>query len=100
MPGFFDAMKQRHGTSTKKYFVEIDGKSIEVSLKEKQEFISNGADRYMLKDNKLTLKPLPVKKTVYPVLVPCQKGYTFYDGDIHWPNGVEEGGEAWLIEYE
>ena len=46
------------------------------------------------------LKPKTKPKTKYPILNKAKKGYVFQDGDIHWPNAVVEGGEAWLIEYE
>ena len=83
----------------KKHFVTIDGKKIEVTLERKQEIMKLGEDAYMLNPD-IVLRPVPKSKTRYTVLKKADKGYTFEQGDIHWPNGVVEGGEAWLIEYE
>jgi len=83
----------------KKHFVTIDGKKIEVTLERKQEIMKLGEDAYMLNPD-IVLRPVPKPKTRYTVLKRADKGYTFEQGDIHWPNGVVEGGEAWLIEYE
>ena len=46
------------------------------------------------------LKPKPKPKTQYSVLKTAKKGFEFEQGDIHWPNKIVEGGEAWLIEQE
>ena len=46
------------------------------------------------------LKPKTKPKTKYPILKKATKGYVFQDGDIHWPNKIEEGGETWQIEHE
>ena len=63
-----------------------------------------GEEAYMLKPAKhhpeIVLRPVQKRKTQYTVLKKATKGYVFQDGDIHWPNGVVEGGLAWLIEYE
>jgi hypothetical protein len=88
----------------KKHFVTIDGKKLQVPLKKKLEIQQHGEENYMLKPAKfgpeIVLRPKPKKKTRFPVLQKAEKGYTFEDNDIHWPNGVVEGGETWLIEYE
>ena len=78
----------------------MDGVKLEVSLQEKLEFNKNGSDFYMIREGKLMIKPKPKLKTTYPVLTKAEKGYFFLDGDIHWPNKIDNGGQAWLIEYE
>ena len=88
----------------KKHFVTIDGRKIQVPLAKKLEIMRLGEEAYMLKPGKhhpdIVLRPVPKPKTRYTVLKKSDKGYTFEQDDIHWPNGVVEGGEAWLIEYE
>jgi len=88
----------------KKHFVTIQGKQYQVSLQKKLEIQRHGEENYMVKPAKfgpeILLKPVPKPKTRYSVLKKADKGYTFEQGDIHWPNDVVEGGETWLIEYE
>ena len=48
----------------------------------------------------IVLKPKPKAKTQYSILKEAQKGYVFQDDDIHWPNGIAEGGKTRLIEQE
>ena len=88
----------------KKHFVTIDGRKIQVPLAKKLEIMKLGESAYMLKPAKhhpeIVLMPKPRPKTSYSVLSTAEKGYTFQQGDIHWPNGVVEGGQAWLTEYE
>ena len=88
----------------KKHFVSIDGRKIQVPLAKKLEIMKLGEDAYMLKPAKhhpeIVLRPVPKRKTGYTVLRKADKGYAFQDGDIHWPNGVIEGGCTWQREYE
>lgn len=88
----------------KKHFVTIQGKQYQVGLKKKLEILQHGEENYMIKPAKfgpeILLKPKPKPKTRYSVLKKTTKGYSFEHGDIHWPNAVVDGGEAWLIEYE
>ena len=88
----------------KKHFVNIEGKQYEVSLKKKLEIMQNGEENYMIKPAKfgpqILLKPKPKRKQGYSVLKTATRGYVFEDNDIHWPNGVKDNGETWLIEYE
>ena len=88
----------------KKHYVTIQGKRYQVDLEKKLEIMRNGEENYMIKPAKfgpeILLKPTPKAKTRYPTLQRSTKGYVFQDGDIHWPNAIVEGGEAWLIEYE
>ena len=84
----------------KKHFVTIDGKKLQVPLKKKLEIQQHGEEKPAKFGPEIVLRPKPKKKTRFPVLQKAEKGYTFEDNDIHWPNGVAEGGETWLIEYE
>lgn len=84
----------------KKHFVTIDGKKIEVSLEKALEVKRNGEENYAIIEGELVRRAPKKPKTRYSVLKKADKGYTFEQGDIHWPNGVVEGGETWLIEYE
>ena len=54
----------------------------------------------MIKDGEIVIKPKPKPRTRYKRLMKADQGYVFYDDDIHWPNGVAEGGQTWQIEYE
>ena len=85
----------------KVHTVTIQGQSLVVTLEKKLEVMKHGEDAYMWKSaTEIMLKPPPKPKTQYPILKKAKKGYVFQDGDIHWPNAVVEGGEAWLIEQE
>ena len=84
----------------KKHFVNIDGVDIEVTLQKKLEIMRHGEDKFVIKGNEIVLKPKPKAKTTYPILKQAKKGYSFEQGDIHWPNNVIDGGEVWQIEYE
>ena len=85
----------------KVHTVTIEGQSLVVTLEKKLEVMRNGEEAYTWKSpTEIMLKPKPKSKTQYPILKKATKGYVFQDGDIHWPNAVEEGGEAWLIEQE
>lgn len=84
----------------KKHFATIQGVEKEVSLQKKLEILKHGEENYMLKGNDIVLKPKPKLKTQYPILKDVEKGYHFFDNDIHWPNKVSEGGKSWLIESE
>jgi hypothetical protein len=84
----------------RKHFVTIDGIKIEVSREKKTEILKHGEINYRLEGNQAVLKPRSSKKNDYPVLQKADKGFVFEQGDIHWPNGVAEGGEKWLIKSE
>jgi len=85
----------------KVHTVTIEGQSLVVTLEKKLEVMRNGEDAYTWKSpTEIMLKPKTKPKTQYAILKKAKKGYLFQDGDIHWPNAVVEGGEAWLIEYE
>ena len=85
----------------KVHTVCIAGQNVVVTLEKKLEVIKNGEDAYhWINETEFAIKPKPKPKTEYPVLTKAEKGYKFEQGDIHWPNAIEEGGEAWLIKHE
>lgn len=84
----------------KKHFVDIGGKQVEVSLEKKLEVIKNGEENYVLTKFGIALRKPTKPRTRYSVLKKVDKGYSFEQGDIHWPNGTIDKGETWLIEYE
>tara|TARA_A100001011_G_C14128037_1_gene764200 strand:+ start:152 stop:466 length:315 start_codon:yes stop_codon:yes gene_type:complete len=104
MSELLEALKGLPPLKKKKHFVTIEGKQYQVGLQKKLEIMRNGEENYMIKPAKfgpeILLKPKPKAKTRHPVLKNAVKGYSFEQGDIHWPNGIVKDGEAWLIEYE
>ena len=85
----------------KKHTVCIEGRQVTVSLDQKKEILSKGEQAYhWVSPTKFELRPPPKPKTQFSVLVKADEGYSFDDNDIHWPNGIKEGGETWLIESE
>jgi hypothetical protein len=104
MSEFLKALQGRPKREQKKHFVIIQDKQYEVSLEKKLEMMRHGEENYTVKTGQFgtefVLKPKPKAKTRYSVLKKAVKGYSFEQGDIHWPNGVVENGETWLIEYE
>ena len=104
MSEFLKALQGLPQPSEKKHFVIIQDKQYEVPLEKKLEIMQHGEENYMVKITdvgpEFVLKPKPKPKTRYSVLQKAEKGYSFEQGDIHWPNGIVENGETWLIEYE
>ncbi len=104
MPGLFEALSKIPKREPKKFFVTIQGKQYQVSHKKKLEIMQHGEENYMIKPAKfgpeILLKPKEKIKTRYSVLKKAERGYVFEEGDIHWPNGVQEGGVLWQIESE
>jgi len=87
----FDLLPPR---PAKKHFVTVQGKQFEVSLKEKLLAIQRGEHNYVIEGGKAVYRPANTK-LLYNCLVKSQKGYAFQDNDIHWPNGVVQGGHSW-----
>jgi hypothetical protein len=94
------ALQSLPQAKSKKHFVDIGGKQVEVSLEKKLEVIKNGAENYVITKFGIALRKPSKPKTRYSVLKKVDKGYSFEQGDIHWPNGTIDKGETWLIEYE
>ena len=93
------ALRNLPPAKEKKHFVNIEGKKYQVSLQKKLEIMKHGEENYIFKDNELQIKTQKAK-TRYSVLKQGTRGYSFEQNDIHWPNDIIDGGEAWLIEYE
>lgn len=100
MPGLFDALGKMPKKQEKKFYITVAGEKHEVSLEKKKWAQQHGEQNLMMKDGEIVLKPKSKAKTQYSILKQAQKGYVFQNNDIHWPTGVEEGGDAWLIEQE
>ena len=104
MSELLKALQNLKPVEEKKHFVTIQGKQYQVSLQKKLEILKTGEENYIIKPTKsgteIVIRPIPKPKTRYSVLKKAQKGYSFEQGDIHWPNGIVENGETWLIEYE
>ena len=94
MTNISDPIKQ------KKFFVKVEGKDFEVSLEKKKWAIMHGEDNLIIKDGEIALKPPPKLKTQHRTLIKADKGYFFYDNDIHWPNEIAEGGVTWQASSE
>ena len=85
----------------KQHTVCIEGKQVTVNLEQKKEILSKGEQSYhWVSSTKFELRPPPKPKTQFSVLVKADNGYSFEEDDIHWPNGIRQGGETWLIESE
>jgi len=85
----------------KQHTVCIEGRQVTVSLEKKKEILSKGEHSYhWVSSTEFELRPPPKPKTQFSVLAKADKGYSFEDDDIHWPNGIVENGETWLIESE
>jgi hypothetical protein len=85
----------------KQHTVCIEGREVVVSLDKKKEIMRKGEQSYhWVSPTRFELRPPPKPKTRFSVLVKAEKGYSFEHGDIHWPNGIMQGGEAWQIESE
>ena len=94
MTNISDPIKQ------KKFFVKVEGKDFEVSLEKKKWAIMHGEDNLIIKDGEIALKPPPKLKTQHRTLIKADKGYFFYNNDIHWPNEIAEGGVTWQTSAE
>ena len=100
MTGIFEALKQIPEREPKKFFVKVEGKDYEVSLEKKKWAISQGEENLIIKNGEITLRPPKKLRTQHKTLKKAEKGYVFHGNDIHWPNGIAEGGVTWRIERE
>ena len=101
MPGFFEALSKFPKREPKKFYVRINGVDHEVSLKKKLWANNHSEENLMIKDGQIVLKPQENKSRVgYTELRQADMGYVFLDDDIHWPDGVQEGGMTWLTRSE
>ena len=101
MPGFFEALENFKHKETKKYFVNVEGQTVEVSLEKKLEIMKAGIDQWTIQ--KTSNGIVFVKKTVIPKeqrqaeLVSAEKGTTFYKHNPFWPIGKDSKGYTWQI---
>jgi hypothetical protein len=100
MPGLFEALANRPKKEPKKFYITVDGAEHEATLEKKKWAMKQGEENLMIKDGEITVRPPPIPKTQYSILVESDKGYVFQDDDIHWPKEIAEGGVTWQIEHE
>ena len=101
MSEFLKAIKNLPPIKPKVHTVCIQGQNVVVSLERKLEVIRHGEEAYhWISPIEFALKQKPKPKTQYSILKTAKKGFEFERGDIHWPNKIVEGGQAWLIEQE
>lgn len=97
------ALSSMPAVQKKKHYVTVQGKKYAVPLQKKLEMMRHGEEKYVVRDHKdgpVFEIPKPQAKTRYTTLQTAERGYSFEQGDIHWPNAVVDGGATWLIEYE
>tara|TARA_R110000868_G_scaffold408914_2_gene693211 strand:+ start:595 stop:897 length:303 start_codon:yes stop_codon:yes gene_type:complete len=100
MPGFFEAAANFNLAPKKIYTVNIQGKTVQVSLERKKEIMQVGEDLWHWEGDKIVRKPVPKTKKGYSVLMISEKGYVFYKGNPYWPEGIKERGYTWQIPSE
>ena len=101
MSELLKALRAMPPIKPKVHTVCIAGQNVVVTLEKKLEVQRHGERAYhWISATEFALKPPPKSKTEYPVLQKTKHGYRFEQDDIHWPNGIVEGGETWLIEKE
>lgn len=100
MPGFFDAIKN-FKPRQKAHSVEINGKTVQISLEKKLQVQKKGIENFDLVTNKdgydLIEKTKTAKKQKFKKLIKSETGYRFIDNDIHWVSGVGKDGYTWQI---
>lgn len=99
MPGFFEALKNRSAPEPKKYFLNVDGKTYQVSFQKKLWAKQYNEKDLTIKDGQIVLKKKSFRAT-YKVLTKSDTGYFFESDDIHWPNKIAEGGVTWQTKSE
>ena len=103
MPGFFDAIKN-FKPPQKSHAVEINGKTVQISLEKKLQVQKKGIENFDLVENKdgydLIEKTKTAKKQKFKKLIKSDRGYKFIDNDIHWVSGVEKAGYTWQTKPE
>jgi hypothetical protein len=101
MSEFLKALESLPPIKPKVHTVCISGQNVVVTLEKKLEVQRHSEDAYhWISPTEFALRPPPKPKTQYSVLKKTKKGYSFEQGDIHWPNNIVKGGETWLLEKE
>ena len=101
MPGFFEALENFKHKETKKYFVTVEGQTVEVSLEKKLEIMKAGADKWTLQKTSngivFVKKPIIPKEQKQTELIQSENGTTFYEHNPFWPVGKDSKGFTWQI---
>tara|TARA_B100001093_G_scaffold517522_1_gene599289 strand:- start:296 stop:604 length:309 start_codon:yes stop_codon:yes gene_type:complete len=96
MPGFFEAIEKFKNKPNKKQFVNIEGKSIQVSLEQKLEIMKVGEKNYFCQKGPngsiVCKRPYTPKEQQQTQLVQTDNGLKFYENNPFWP--TEEGNKA------
>ena len=95
MPGFFEAAANFDPAPKKIHTVNVQGKTVQVSLELKKEIMQVGEDAWQWEGDKIVKKPIPKTKKGYCVLRRSEKGYVFHKGNPYWPKNIVEGGYTW-----
>ena len=99
MSELLKALQSMAPQKPKVHTVCISGQNVVVTLAKKLEVLKHGEEAYhWISASEFALKPPPKPKTQFSVLVKADRGYSFEEDHIHWPNKVIEGGETWLPE--
>jgi hypothetical protein len=101
MPGFFEALENFKHKEPKKYFVIVEGQTVEVSLEKKLEIQKAGEDLWTLQKTfngiVFVKKPIIPKEQRQTELTSAEKGITFYEHNPFWPTGTDSKGYTWQI---
>jgi hypothetical protein len=93
MPGFFDALEKFTPSRTSTTTVNKNGQSIVVSKEKYREILAKGIDNFELVDGELLFQEKKVHR--HSILLSAEKGMSFLDGNVFWPDGVKEQGHVW-----
>tara|TARA_R110000851_G_scaffold72775_1_gene161043 strand:- start:482 stop:775 length:294 start_codon:yes stop_codon:yes gene_type:complete len=96
MPGFFETLNNLPLQEKKKFFLNVEGKQLEVSLEKKIWGQHIGEKNLTVVDGKIVNKP-KVNTTRWKTLQKADKGIYFVSDDIHWPEKVDKGGVTWQV---
>ena len=101
MSELLKALQSMAPLKPKVHTVCIAGKNVVVTLAKKLEVLKHGEEAYhWISATEFALKPPPKLKTQHRKLIKADRGYFFYDNDIHWPNEIAEGGVTWQTSAE
>ena len=101
MPGFFEALENFKHQEPKKYFVTVEGQTVEVSLEKKLEITKAGIDAWTIQKVSdgivFVKKPIIPKEQRQTELTQSENGITFYEHNPFWPIGRNSKEYTWQI---
>ena len=83
MSELFNVLKN-FKNDNKKYFIEIDGKQIEVSLQKKIEVQQNGLENYILQNDKLVLQEVKPDRNTFAEIKDMKSDPFWPDMEFIW----------------